>query len=558
MDMKVHLLGVAYCPCDPERFPYCSYSTLLRSVAGCLLEFGVECEAYVAEGTPPIPGCTTHECVSLECIHESYNDFGTAGLIDRNGWSQAYESFCSNARRIIDSNCKAGDVVLVFHGGNHRPAIPQGRRLVVAEFPGHTGHWAPFCAFPSRAFWHFELGAGRRKYLHYDTVIPHPVPDPGEHQSTPESYLLFVGRMVPEKGHAVAEDVAAKCGLRLVSIGQGPNGRLAGRQERDRLMAGAVALLVPSLTCEPFGLVAAEANAVGCPAVCFGWGGPPEFVSGAVCSTVGDMVTAVRGFMEDPESRSRARRRYLETCSPAAVGGLMIRWLCRIRDLELGRSDFYSVPEFYTRPEAICINLERRPDRRQYMEDLGRFHRMKLRFVEAVDHKSIPECPWEDSHVLGNARAKYACALSHIRAWNAALESDSQQFLFLEDDVFLARCVWQRLSERPQGDLVMLNACRADETELLDGWNRAHHCVMAGAYLVSRFALQKLLDRFEDRPDVADVMLCHIQDSLVSWVHRPYLAMQKMGGSDVQTGSHQDRVNSWARERVREAPDFYF
>jgi glycosyltransferase involved in cell wall biosynthesis len=105
----------------------------------------------------------------------------------------------------------------------------------------------------------------------------------------PGSYLLFVGRIAPEKGVTEAIEVARLAGLKLVAaakvhrpeevrfyqevivpaVNQGIvdwRGEV-DEPERDRLMAGALATLMLGASPEPFGLVAIESMATGTPVI---------------------------------------------------------------------------------------------------------------------------------------------------------------------------------------------------------------------------------------------------------------------------------------------------
>ena len=114
-------------------------------------------------------------------------------------------------------------------------------------------------------------------------------------EETGGDYLLFVGRMIDDKGPAEAIDIAREAGMPLVLAGpaedgydekiapliDGPAVRYLGRvdpPERDRLLAGAAALLYPLLHAEPFGLVPVEAMACGTPVLGVRIGALPELV----------------------------------------------------------------------------------------------------------------------------------------------------------------------------------------------------------------------------------------------------------------------------------------
>jgi glycosyltransferase involved in cell wall biosynthesis len=102
-------------------------------------------------------------------------------------------------------------------------------------------------------------------------------------QASGGEYLLFLGRMSGAKGTLQAIEVAKAVGMRLVLAGPGDDeffeahvapaidGQFVdyvgpvGIEERNRLLAGAAALLYPIAVSEPFGLVMVEAMACGTP-----------------------------------------------------------------------------------------------------------------------------------------------------------------------------------------------------------------------------------------------------------------------------------------------------
>ncbi|MBV8985249.1 MAG: glycosyltransferase family 4 protein [Acidimicrobiia bacterium] len=131
-------------------------------------------------------------------------------------------------------------------------------------------------------------------------------------------YLLFLGRMSPDKGAARAIDVARKADVPLLLAGKmrepwerdyfdahvGPFlseqiqyvGEVS-HQRKLELLAGARALSFPSRWNEPFGLVMIEAQACGTPVLAFREGAAPEVVAdgrtGFLCEDEADMAEAV-------------------------------------------------------------------------------------------------------------------------------------------------------------------------------------------------------------------------------------------------------------------------
>jgi len=120
---------------------------------------------------------------------------------------------------------------------------------------------------------------------------------PALHGQPPEPYLLYAGRITPEKGVEDALAIANAAGYRLLMVGAVYNPayyasrvapRLtaravalgpAPREQLWTLMAGALAVLCPAQWDEPFGLVACEAQAAGAPVIGYARGGLVEVVA---------------------------------------------------------------------------------------------------------------------------------------------------------------------------------------------------------------------------------------------------------------------------------------
>jgi glycosyltransferase involved in cell wall biosynthesis len=112
-------------------------------------------------------------------------------------------------------------------------------------------------------------------------------------------YLLFLGRMLADKGPAQAIRIAQEVDMPLILAGpehdcydiaseqavDGERIRWVGRvtpEERNRLLAGAAALVFPLQYQEPFGLVMLEAMACGTPVLATAVGAVPEIVQEGV------------------------------------------------------------------------------------------------------------------------------------------------------------------------------------------------------------------------------------------------------------------------------------
>jgi glycosyltransferase involved in cell wall biosynthesis len=132
-------------------------------------------------------------------------------------------------------------------------------------------------------------------------------------------YLVFLGRISPEKRPDRAIEIARDLGMRLVIaakvdpadeayyehaiaplIRDCPLIEYVGEvdeRQKDQLLGGAYAYLFPIDWPEPFGLTMIESMATGTPVVAYRAGSVPEIilpeVTGYICETFGEMVEAV-------------------------------------------------------------------------------------------------------------------------------------------------------------------------------------------------------------------------------------------------------------------------
>jgi glycosyltransferase involved in cell wall biosynthesis len=160
----------------------------------------------------------------------------------------------------------------------------------------------------------------------------------------PGEYLVFLGRISPEKRPDRAIEIARDVGMRLVIAAKvdpvdqeyyefaiEPQIRAhrdlvefigeVNEQEKDELLGNAYAYLFPIDWPEPFGLTMVEALATGTPVIASHNGSTPEVVrngvTGFVCKTVKEMIEAVPRVadLDRRACRRDAERRF----SPAAM-----------------------------------------------------------------------------------------------------------------------------------------------------------------------------------------------------------------------------------------------
>jgi len=163
-------------------------------------------------------------------------------------------------------------------------------------------------------------------------------------------YVLFMGRICPEKGVHLAIEAAQLAGEKLLMAGTvfdypehreyfeakvrprlGPDavflGAIGGHQKAE-LLAGAKCLLIPSSARETSSLIAMEAMASGTPVVAWSNGALPEIVTdgrtGFLVSSVEGMIQAIprAALLSSRECRLEAEVRFSSVSMASAYFGL--------------------------------------------------------------------------------------------------------------------------------------------------------------------------------------------------------------------------------------------
>jgi glycosyltransferase involved in cell wall biosynthesis len=177
--------------------------------------------------------------------------------------------------------------------------------------------------------------ADRRADLEYAATIHHGIPlDEFTFRPGCGSYLLFFGRIHPDKGVREAIEVARRTGHKLILAGivQDPeyfrsavepflDGQRinyvgsVGPVQRDGLLGDAMALLHLIQFEEPFGLSVVEAMATGTPVIAFRRGSMPELIDDGVSGFLigaGDTDEAVAAVDRIGELDRQATRAHVE------------------------------------------------------------------------------------------------------------------------------------------------------------------------------------------------------------------------------------------------------
>ncbi len=180
----------------------------------------------------------------------------------------------------------------------------------------------------------------------------------------PDNYLVWLGRLVPEKGAHIAIEAARAVNMPLVLAGtidrhvaesveyyehtikpyiDGERVKYVGpvnMEEKVDLLSRAKAFLNPITWEEPFGMVMIEAMAVGCPVIAFARGAAPEIVahkkSGYLVHDKEEMIQSIRKI--DALDRHAVRAHVVQNFSVGSMADKYMRIYMKVRSSALLRS----------------------------------------------------------------------------------------------------------------------------------------------------------------------------------------------------------------------------
>jgi glycosyltransferase involved in cell wall biosynthesis len=232
-----------------------------------------------------------------------------------------------------------------------------------------------YAAYPEQQL--VALSNDQRAYLpaaSWVATVPNGIDLGGFHfREQPGTYLVFLGRISPEKRPDRAIEIARDVGMPLVIaakvdavdqdyyahaiaplIRDNPLIEFIGEvdeRQKNEVLGGAYAYLFPIDWPEPFGLTMVESMATGTPVVAYRAGSAPEVVvdgvTGFVCDSVHDMVEAVGrvGTLERAACRAHVERHF----SPVAMAdGYERAYATVLAHSHVGRDVLLDVPSTVT------------------------------------------------------------------------------------------------------------------------------------------------------------------------------------------------------------------
>lgn len=341
--MKLHFASLPHTEVTKD-WEWCAYTQKLLNMGRICKMIGYETVLYGSGGDEYFD-----EIVPVVTEEENSKWFGD---IDWNvtvfgDWDPVLDCWQIPNQRTVEeiaARIEPGDIICVIAG--------RCQQKIVESFPDHKVlEWAvgyegilsnTFHCFESEIWRHFIYGkANINDGLFFDAVIPNSFnPSDFIFSDTKDDYFLYLGRMTPRKGLDIVRELAKE--HKVITAGQGDI-RVPGADHigvvrgiiKAELLAGAKALICPTIYIEPFGGVAAEAQLSGTPIITTDFGAFTETVvhgeTGFRCRNLREFLEATEK-VEDLDSHKIAERAN-NLYSLKAVAPQWKRWYDQIQTL---------------------------------------------------------------------------------------------------------------------------------------------------------------------------------------------------------------------------------
>lgn len=286
----------------------------------------------------------------------------------RNGFNQSVETethkqFNINSAKLINENLhNSKDIIMAFWGHGHAECCQNLKGGIVIEASiGYDSYFTANRVFESYAQLHKVAGMDQSPRL-TDIVIP-PSFDSAdfEFKKEKEDYLLYLGRMIDNKGVHLAQKIAQMTKTKIKFVGpQNMKNSLnksceysefintVGPKEKSKLLSNAKALMMPTLYLEPCGWTLFEAGMSGTPVISTDFGGMSEYnlhsYTGFKCRSVNEFFWAVqnthlinpkvcRDYISNNFNHENIMSRYENYCDMLANGFGAVQNSCKFTSI---------------------------------------------------------------------------------------------------------------------------------------------------------------------------------------------------------------------------------
>lgn len=331
----LHIIGLPHTIVNDDYSP-CAFTGKIRRFSDMVCPLGWKTIEYSNEGSQS--NASVHVTIltkkELKCLSKRtstdenyYTDLDNPTLI---------ALFKKRLLDILPKLVTPKDIICHVFGPNSDVAAATPTCYQLESGIGYIqfDHPMPYRIYESSAWMHWHLGRRHKTNgANYEFVIPNYYNlNDWEVVLTPQSYILFFGRITSSKGTEVLKEIASRLpDISFILCGQtDSSGIISGDnikilppiygKERSTMLGNAAALIAPTMFIEPFCGSAVEAQLCGTPVISSNYGAFHETIengkTGYRCNTLADFIQSIKSInqLDRKYIAQRARSLYcLET-----------------------------------------------------------------------------------------------------------------------------------------------------------------------------------------------------------------------------------------------------
>lgn len=317
----VHLVGLYHTLLKEDKSSWCAFTMKNYRLPAMLKQGGIDCIVY---GPDEVDEHVTTQCLEYVPVvtkEHRLKYFGSpewdnTKMFDR--WDIQDPMWIESNHRVaeeIRKRWEPGDYIGHF-GGRCQEQIGQEltdlNPQVIELGIGYEGVCPDtYHIYESYTWMHYLSGMWQflRDVRFYDTVIPNCYSldefTPRYDVNTKDGFLLWLARPISRKGISVLSEIAKHTDIPIKIAGQPGIVDIKGAEyvgvvhgkEKKELLSNALALISPSLYCEPFNGVSVESQMSGTPVICTDFGAMTETViqgiTGFRCHNLQEFLKAI-------------------------------------------------------------------------------------------------------------------------------------------------------------------------------------------------------------------------------------------------------------------------
>jgi GR25 family glycosyltransferase involved in LPS biosynthesis len=188
---------------------------------------------------------------------------------------------------------------------------------------------------------------------------------------------------------------------------------------------------------------------------------------------------------------------------------------------------------------VFYINLKRRPDRLEQINQELEKHGIGAELVEAIDGNDLEQPTVASADGLMPSRGDIACALSHAKVCRMAKERGLRNYLVVEDDAVFAKefdFLFSGIIEilPSDYDIVYLGGSHNEKAIPIT------HNIVRGTKIFTTHAIgvretmyDALIDVWEKRNEKVDIAVASLQKQFNCYAFNPFIVGQRPSHSDI-------------------------